>query len=428
MNVTATHSLGALVLRDREFNVPLDHADPTGETITVFAREVVLASKDKEELPWLVFLQGGPGFPSPRPNDASGWLGWACQQFRVLLLDQRGTGRSAPLHAESVTSRGDAQAQADFIALFRADSIVEDCEFIRHELAGGRPWTLLGQSFGGFCSVRYLSSHPEGLTAALITGGLPALEAHPDEIYRRTYPLCADKNRGWHERYPIDDVRARAIISALDEQDIRLCSGDKLTPRRFQQLGMHLGMSDGREAIHYLLESAFPAGASAPVFHTGFLRAFESSLSFDTNPIFTLLHEACYTQGFASNWSAERLRPEFPEFHLDPKKPVFLTGEMMWRGAFDEISALTPLKEAADLLASKEDWPSLYDPDALKENTVPVAAAVYENDMYVEREYSLETAATISGARVWRTANFEHNGLRADGPNILTRLLAMTQS
>ena len=94
MNVTATHSLGALVLRDREFRVPLDHADPTGENITVFAREVTLASKDAAELPWLVFLQGGPGFPSPRPNNASGWLGWACQQYRVLLLDQRGTGRS----------------------------------------------------------------------------------------------------------------------------------------------------------------------------------------------------------------------------------------------------------------------------------------------------------------------------------------------
>ena len=427
MNVTATHSLGALVLRDREFRVPLDHADPTGENITVFAREVTLASKDATELPWLVFLQGGPGFPSPRPNNASGWLGWACQQYRVLLLDQRGTGRSTPLHADLVTSRGDAQAQADFLALFRADSIVEDCEFIRHELTGGRPWTTLGQSFGGFCSVRYLSAHPEGLRAALITGGLPALDAHPDEIYRRTYPICAEKNRGWHERYPVDEQRARLIVQQLQREEVVLPSGDLLTPRRFQQLGMHLGMSDGREVIHYLLESAFPAGESEPVFHYGFLRAFEESLSFDTNPIFTLLHEACYTQGFASNWSAERLRPEFPEFDLDPTKPIFLTGEMMWRGTFDEIRALEPLKEAAEILAAKDDWPLLYDPEALKENTVPVAAAVYENDMYVEREYSLETAASIPGTAVWRTADFEHNGLRADGPNILTRLLAMTR-
>ena len=100
----------------------------------------------------------------------------------------------------------------------------------------------------------------------------------------------------------------------------------------------------------------------------------------------------------------------------------------MWRGAVDEIRALQPLKEAAEILAAKDDWPLLYDPEALKENTVPVAAAVYENDMYVEREYSLETAASIPGTAVWRTSDFEHNGLRADGPNILTRLLAMTRS
>jgi len=423
--VTATHAFPGFDLLDREFRVPLDHADPTGETLTVFAREVVAENKRDEDLPWLLFLQGGPGFPSPRPTDGTGWLGWACQEFRVLFLDQRGTGRSSPLHADTVTARGDAQAQADHLSLFRADSIVEDCELVRHELTGGKPWTLLGQSFGGFCSVRYLSAHPEGLSGALITGGLPPLDAHPDEIYRRTYPTCAEKNRGWHERYPVDDERARKILHRLEEEDVRLPSGDPLTPRRLQQLGMHLGMSDGREVIHYLLEDAFPAGAAEPRFHRGFLRAFENSLSFDTNPIFTLLHEACYTQGFASAWSAERLRPEFPEFHLEAGQPVFLTGEMIWPGSLDEISALQPMKEAAELLAQKEDWPTLYDREALAANEVPVAAAVYENDMYVDREYSLETAAAIRGAKVWRTADYEHNGLRADGATILGHLMAL---
>ena len=428
MTLKRTHKLSGLCLHDREHQVPLDHAEPTGESITVFTREVVSESRQSEDLPWLLFLQGGPGFPSPRPMDAGGWLGSAAERFRVVLLDQRGTGQSSPLHADVVTARGDAQAQADFLSLFRSDSIVEDCELIRHELTGGRPWTTLGQSYGGFCTVRYLSAHPEGLRASLITGGLPPLEAHPDDIYRRTYSICADKNRSWHERYPIDDERARAILRRLSEDEVRLPSGDQLTARRFQQLGMHLGMSDGREAIHYLLESAFPAGATDPVFHHGFLRGFENSLNFDTNPIFTLLHEACYTQGFASSWSAERVRAEFPEFHLQPGEPVFLTGEMTWPGSLGELSALEPMQEVGELLAAKDDWPMLYDRDALAENDVPVAAAVYENDMYVEREYSLETAAAIRGAAVWRTADYEHNGLRVDGPKIFERLLAMTRS
>ena len=163
MTLKRTHKLSGLCLHDREHQVPLDHAEPTGESITVFTREVVSESRQSEDLPWLLFLQGGPGFPSPRPMDAGGWLGWAAERFRVVLLDQRGTGQSSPLHADVVTARGDAQAQADFLSLFRSDSIVEDCELIRHELTGGRPWTTLGQSYGGFCTVRYLSAHPEGL-------------------------------------------------------------------------------------------------------------------------------------------------------------------------------------------------------------------------------------------------------------------------
>src|SRR4051812_9668225 len=92
----ATHRVPGLQLTDHEFEVPLDHADPGGPTITVFAREAVASRKRDDSLPWLVYLQGGPGGRSPRPNNRSGWLGRALGEFRVLLLDQRGTGRSTP--------------------------------------------------------------------------------------------------------------------------------------------------------------------------------------------------------------------------------------------------------------------------------------------------------------------------------------------
>ncbi|MFD0786202.1 hypothetical protein ACFQZ8_20070, partial [Micromonospora azadirachtae] len=44
---------------------------------------------------------------------------------------------------------GDAAARAEYLAHFRADSIVRDCAPIRRELLGedGR-WSLLGQSYG----------------------------------------------------------------------------------------------------------------------------------------------------------------------------------------------------------------------------------------------------------------------------------------
>ena len=57
---------------------------------------------------------------------------------------------------------------------------------------------------------------------------------------------------------------------------------------------------------------------------------------------------------------------------------------------------------------------------------MPVAAAIYANDMYVERNLSEETAR-ILGARTWLTNEYEHNGLRADGEKVVGRLLDLLQ-
>jgi pimeloyl-ACP methyl ester carboxylesterase len=87
-----TYRQPGTVLTDHHFSVPLDHGKPDGERITVFAREVVAAGKAGDgRLPWLVFLQGGPGFAAQRPVGRSTWLDRALDDYRVLLLDQRGT-------------------------------------------------------------------------------------------------------------------------------------------------------------------------------------------------------------------------------------------------------------------------------------------------------------------------------------------------
>lgn len=425
--MTTTTRFSGLTLRPHQFTVPLDYSNPNGDTLTVFAREVVATARENDALPWLVFLQGGPGFSAPRPDGKSGWLKRALQEYRVLLLDQRGTGRSSPITFQTLARFSPAEMAA-YLKHFRADTIVQDAEFIRRRLAGENTrWSVLGQSFGGFCAVHYLSAAPEGLREVFMTGGLPSLERSVDEVYRATYQRTLDKNALYYARYPDDAARTQEIMGRLLVAPVTLPGGGTLSPARFQQLGMGFGASYGFETVHYLLEDAFVEGINGPEFNFVFLRGVENVHPFDTSPIYAILHEAIYCQGEASRWAADRVRAEFPAFALSPDQAVMFTGEMIYPSMFDDFAYLRPLKEAAQILAEYEDWPRLYDVPTLQANTVPCAAAIYYNDMYVERTFSEETARTIRGLKPWVTSEYEHNGLRADGEKVLGRLIDMVR-
>ncbi|WP_427924441.1 alpha/beta fold hydrolase [Streptomyces sp. cg40] len=422
-----------VVLTDRRFTVPLDHEDPAGETIELYAREVVASDKaGREDLPWLLYLQGGPGFGANRFVGRQAWLDRALDEYRVLLLDQRGTGHSTPLNRQTLPLRGGPAEQAEHLTHFRADSIVRDCETIRPALTGGAPWTVLGQSFGGFCTVNYLSTAPEGLRTALLTGGLPSLDAHADDVYRAAYPRIERKVVAHYDRYPQDVERARRIAEYLLRHEPVLPNGYRLTAEAFQSLGIVLGGSEGSHRLHFLLENAFVRTPQGFELSDAFQEEVQNSLSYAGHPLYALVHEACYAQDDRPTaWSAERVRGEFPQFDaaktLAGDGPLLFTGETIHPWMFDSDPALRPLRETAELLAARTDWQPLYDPARLAANEVPVAAAVYHDDMYVDATHSLRTARAIRGLRTWVTDEFEHDGARAGGTRVLDRLLALTR-
>lgn len=422
-----TYRQRGTILTDHTFSVPLDHSRPGGAHIEVFAREVVAVDKADASLPWLLFLQGGPGFGGPRPSGRDVWLDRALDDYRVLLLDQRGTGRSTPANRLTLSAVGSAREQADYLSHFRADSIVADAELIRRELAGGEPWSVLGQSFGGFCTVTYLSFAAEGISEALITGGLPGLSETADEVYRMTYPRVQAKTNSHYERYPADVAQARRVARHVRETAALLPNGARLTVEALQSLGHSLGQSTGSDELHYLLEDPFAGGELSD----GFLAAVQSRLSFAAGPLYAVLHEPCYGQGAATRWAAQRLLAEFPQFDpgaaLDGDEPLLFTGEMIYPWMFDLDPVLRPLRPVADILAERADWPPLYDAGRLAANEVPVAAAVYFNDMYVPAEFSLPTAAAIRGLKAWVTSEYEHDGLRVSSGAVLDRLIAMVR-
>lgn len=413
-----TTHLPGLVLTEHTLTVPLDHADPGGPTIEVFAREVVAPDQVDDDLPWLLFLQGGPGGASPRPTRATGWIGHAVKTHRLLLLDQRGCGRSTPVTARCTEGRSDQEIAA-YLRHFRADSIVRDAELLRHAVAGGKQWETLGQSYGGWITLAYLSHAPEALRACYVTGGLPGLTATADEVYERTYAHMAEKNERFSGRYPDDRELLRRIADHLDTHDVRLPDGDRFTTRRLRLLGGVFGKGEGFEQVHWVLEQAWDGAELSDVFR----REVMARTAHAAGPLYALQEHSCYGHpGSAPGWAAQRALEQRPEWAEDAD-PLLFTGEMMYPWMFEDIAALRPFRGAAQILMASSDWPPLWDFERLAANEVPVAAAVYFDDAYVDAGLSLQTARAVPHVRTWVTNEWEHDGLQDEV--VLARLMDM---
>ena len=417
---------GTTLYRQHYFELPLDYQAKDGQQIQVFAREVVDLAKDSQELPWLVYFQGGPGFPSPRVSGESGWMKRALQNYRVLLLDQRGTGNSTVISHETLAHLSPDQ-QAEYLTHFRADNIVRDAEAIREQF-GVKQWSTIGQSFGGFCTLSYLSLFPKSLQRCYVTGGIPSIEREADDVYRATYKRVEDKNRAFFAQFPQAQAMCREISDYLLNNEVKLPNGQVFTVEQFQLIGINLGAGEANLPMYFTLESAFVEVNGKKQLSYSFLNQMQQEQGYLTNPIYAILHESIYCQGTASNWSAHRVREQYPHFNYQSGSEFWFTGEMVYPWMFDQLETLKPLREAANILAEKSDWGTLYNAAQLSKNTVPMACAVYADDMYVELDYSRETLANIPNSKAWITNEYEHNGLRADGERIVDKLMTMVEA
>ncbi|KAF9047696.1 alpha/beta-hydrolase [Panaeolus papilionaceus] len=430
---------------ERFFNLPLDYSRPDGEKIRVFARHAIPMSKaktqeDEAKLPVIVYLQGGPGFES-RPPSNSGFAKELHEQgYQILWLDQRGTGLSTPVLPDTLPSNVKTDEEiAQYLKFFRADSIVKDCEQIRHillrdkESPEDQKWSLIGQSFGGFCVVTYLSLFPHGLKEVFITGGLPPLVDQPDTVYDALARRVIQRNKIYYEKYPLDIKRVRNIVAYLESNKITLPSGGFLTVGRFQQLGISLGMHGGIDNLHQII---FRASNDLELFKKisyKTLQQIEQAQSFDGNPIYAILHEPCYLQGQPSNWSAARVLQNYSEYIWDRVKrqpdtePYYFVGEMMYPGMFEDYANLRPWKGAAEILAKDADWPRLYDTEQLAKNEVKVNAITYYTDMYVDFDFAQRTAARIKNIEQYITNQLFHNGVTKDPVDVMKNLFKLSK-
>ncbi|KAK4043636.1 Alpha/Beta hydrolase protein [Parachaetomium inaequale] len=455
---------GQLHVTELFFEVPKNHARPEAGTLTLFGRSVrkherpivPLSAADlasKEKLPYLVYLEGGPGFGNREPQNHALTQVALSRGYQVLYLDYRGTGLSTPVNADSVVAQGGAQKQADYLKLFRATSIVRDLEAVRLCLTEDfdedkKTWSIFGQSFGGFVGLTYLSKYPKGLREAFLTGGLAPVKRTADEVYTATYKKLTERNAAYYKKYPEDIPAVRRLTDYihwlhLEGTGIPLPSGGNLTVPLFLTLGLAFGGHGGLDEVHSLILRLATDLGQFRKFTRASLAAFESHISFDTHPIYAILHEAIYNTkqkgAPASDWAAYRvgraLKPfawldDAPAFlqSTPATDPLYFSGEMVYPFHFDGTTGpeLARLKEAADILAATDEWDEdLYDEAQLRRNNVPVYAVSYVDDMYVDFELARETAALVRGIKVRETNGWYHDAVRSKSEEVFAALFKL---
>jgi len=92
---------------------------------------------------------------------------------------------------------------------------------------------------------------------------------------------------------------------------------------------------------------------------------------------------------------------------------------------FTDYGELKRMANPTEKLQQHSDWPRLYSKSQLERNQVPVYAAVYVDDMYVDYDLSMQTAKAIKGCKVYITNAMYHDGLRYKMDEVMRALFAL---
>ena len=226
--------------------VPENRQQPAGRRIAL--NIIVLASAGPARLPPLFDIDGGPGLPGTKnaafyaSNDVS-------KGRDVVLVDQRGTGRSNGLECPELAAvkptepmlppaavercRDSLKPRADLRFYGTADAVA-DLDDVRRAL-GYAKIDIFGMSYGTTVALRYMRRFPDRVRAAVLMGTAP-----PDAMPPRQHAPAA----------------SRALDLMLAD-----CAKDAHCAARFPTLGRDLAgtreriaAADGVEAAELFME------------------------------------------------------------------------------------------------------------------------------------------------------------------------------
>ncbi len=241
----ATDALPAAYGRCGTLEVPLDPAVPDGPQIELFVARLAGLSPEPRPDP-LLLISGGPGQSTVDFYlQLRGAFELARRDRDIILVDQRGTGRSAAGFACEVpedlsldTAAPEALnriidacvAELDHDPRFYTTSVaVQDLERVRLAL-GIEQWNVYGVSYGTRVAQHYLRRYPEHVRSVVLDGVVPPPLALGPDVAREAqraleqiFARCAaDVQCG--ARYAalpqlFSEVLARLDAGAADETD-----------------------------------------------------------------------------------------------------------------------------------------------------------------------------------------------------------------
>ncbi|MFE0176485.1 prolyl aminopeptidase [Streptomyces sp. NPDC059002] len=208
-----------------------------------------------------VVLHGGPG---------SGCTPFFRRYFdpdayRIVLLDQRGAGRSTPSASDPATDMG----------VNTIKHLMADLELLRRHL-GIERWLVWGASFGSVLGLRYAQTHPDRVSELVLTGLATGSRAEVDLLTRglgRIFPAAWEAFRdgvpegerdgnlaGAYNRLlesPDAEVRARAARNWTDWETAFLPAPPRSVPR-YEDAAFRAGFA--RTVTHYFAHDHWLGG------------------------------------------------------------------------------------------------------------------------------------------------------------------------
>ena len=180
-----------VVARCGQLEVPENPADPNGRTIRLNVAVVKAQSSNPAPDP-LFMLAGGPGQAASEAFlPMLPLLERVTFKRDVVLVDQRGTGKSNPLHCESAVENepfGGRLPYADEVyrqmahcvqeelrgdpRFYTTEIAMQDLEAVRKALGYGQI-NLLGVSYGTRAALTYMRLYPQNVRTAILDGVVP---------------------------------------------------------------------------------------------------------------------------------------------------------------------------------------------------------------------------------------------------------------